>query len=110
MNVAINTPRDINDAVAGKCYGRSHFTYKYTIEVNGLYKKYCSITDMIKDEELAKYNLNRQKVYRIRSKSYSTKTGTSATALIKKGYGNIIITQIKEHRPFKVVISREFLD
>lgn len=104
------TKTDITTAVAGKCYGRSHYSYKYTIEVKDIYKKYCSITDMVKDPEISHLNLNRQKIYRLRHQQYSTKTGTSATALIKKGYKDIHITQIIEKRPFKLVVKRVMLD
>lgn len=52
--------------------GRTRFLYKFVVSDNGRLRKYCTINDIIKDKDLFKYNLNRQKIYRIRHNSFST--------------------------------------
>ena len=98
------------EAVAGKCFGRNRFSFKYTLECGDIYKKYCSITDIMNDPELEQFNLDRQKIYRIRHNIYSTNTGTSATALIKKGYGKIKIESINDNRPYKLVLLKVLIE
>lgn len=94
-----NIEREILES---KVFGRNKFKFKYLVCYGDMTKKYCSVVDIINDPNLEHFNLNRQKIYRIRKGQYSNKTGTSAHALNKKGYGRLSIQSINEARKTKV--------
>ena len=83
--------------------GRNKFTYKYLLICDDINKKYCSVVDIINDEDIKHLNLDRQKIYRLRKNLYSTNLNTTSTALIKKGYNKICIRDINEPRRTKTI-------
>ncbi len=77
--------------------------YKYLVKVEGEeLGKFRSINEFLKAHGEV-LNLNRQKCYRLRKGQYSTKSGTSAHALEKKGYNKIEIIDIREHIKSRLV-------
>tara|TARA_R110002126_G_scaffold22802_1_gene80887 strand:- start:128 stop:406 length:279 start_codon:yes stop_codon:yes gene_type:complete len=82
--------------------GRNKYKYKYLLECEDIIKKYCSVVDMLNDDDLKHLCLDRQRIYRLRKNLYSTE-GKNKSALIKKGYNRINITDINEPRKTKII-------
>jgi hypothetical protein len=106
MNENINETEPIKECVV---FGRNKYKFKYIVSFGDMTKKYCSVVDIINDPSLSHFDLNRQKVYRIRKGHYSNNKGTSAHALHKKGYARLIIESINEPRKFKTRVIRELI-
>lgn len=99
-------PNSINydDVPSFEAQGRNRFVFKYLVNIKGAKKKYSSLADITKDPEMKKYDLNRQKIYRIRKDSFAT------TPLGHHKYDSISITTINERRKFVIKQVRTLVD